>query len=120
MKFLGALIFNCIAIGAFQYLHWPWYLEGLAPVLAALLFFPNWGGAFASGSLGFVIVWGIHISHLMEAPSDLPQRIADMTGLEDIRILIVLILGAAGLWGGIAGLVGWSFRAIFVSKRRRY
>jgi hypothetical protein len=120
MRFFSTFILSAILLTGFQYFHSPWYLEGFVPMVSVLLFFPRSGGAFFAGFLSFVLVWGMHLNLLLDAQSDLPQRIAELTGLNDVRLLIGLTLGLAGLWGGLSGLVGWAFRKLFVTRKRRY
>lgn len=119
MKWIIATAVGCMTLSLAHFLQLPWYFDGLLLFLIGLIFHRKWWGALISGGVATSLVWGIHIHFLMAAGSDLPERIAQLFGLEYGAQLYWTVVLFGALWGGLASIAGWSLSAVWVKRKTR-
>jgi hypothetical protein len=120
MRFLLSLLLNFALLALVHFLMLPWFFDAIVLALVALLLFPKWWGALLAGLLATGAVWGFHASFLMDTPSDLPERMANLFTLSSPEALMWVTAAVGGIWGGIAALVGWSLRTVFSAGERTF
>ncbi|HAA11410.1 MAG TPA: hypothetical protein DCE41_06785 [Cytophagales bacterium] len=117
--FVRTLLIAVLAI-AFQLgFGWPWWSVVIAGVIGGLLINGLGIGAFMSGFIAMVAVWGIWAYQIdTTTESILTTKVADIIGVGNPLIIILLTAIVGGLAGGMGALSGWSIGKLRKEKPR--
>ncbi len=117
MKFLlGILLVALSAVGVSFVLPW-WTVAIFSAIVGALIGIAPWK-SWIYGFLGLFLVWGIWCYIIDQAnESILSNRMADLFGLENSFLLILISALIGGFLGGFGAMTGSLFRKLFSKQK---